>query len=407
MIRRANRCGFKAGNVNHALRKIDCAYEYFSISDADTILPPNYISSLLPYVLNPKVAFAQAAQRINPQQETPFAQFMGPNTDIHFRHYVSTKNRFGFVMWYGHGALMCRDIWEKLGGFPEIVTEDLAYSMKVREAGYEGVFVENVVCWEDFPPTYQQYRKRNEKWIRGTTECLLKFYPSFMKAAHIPWFEKLDVLVSGVSLLLALPFVLFLFLVGVALPLFFTHFQFQGPMIRMPILYEKTSLAIATQMQSNLFWSWDVFLLMIATVFAPLVPAIVDYFRRPKQMFRYLAAYIFCFFSLQVTSAIHLLVFLFTRKAIFPVTGDHSQFSQSQANYRGVLLIEVIAGVFFWAIGVTAQNIWFLPISVALCMSPCLFQWNLNPKMMRYAVFVPFMMTLEIIYLIGKRLPGL
>ena len=163
VIRRKNKNGFKAGNINYALRLLDAKFKYFSVSDSDTVIPRDYISSLLPYLTNPRIAFVQSAQATNISQQTQFARFMGPNTDIHFRHYASTKNRYGFVMWYGHGALLRRDVCERIGGIPEIATEDLAYSMKVREQGFEGIFVEKVCCYEDFPPTYKQYRKRNEK----------------------------------------------------------------------------------------------------------------------------------------------------------------------------------------------------------------------------------------------------
>lgn len=405
VLRRDIRAGFKAGNLNHALRNIDSDYEYFSVSDADTVLTPDYLSSLLTHIAAPNIAFAQSNQKTNPNQKTIFSQFMGINTDLHFQHYASTKNRFGFVMWYGHGALMRRDIWEKVGGFPEVVSEDLAYSIRIREAGYEGVFVEDVFCYEDFPPTYQQYRKRNEKWIRGTAQCLLKFYPSFIRAKHIPWFEKLDVLISGLSLLLDFPFVLLLLLVGIVLPLFYVHFQFSGPMLRMPIVYEKSFLGMAARTQSNIFFSWDVFLLMLATIFAPLLSAIADYFWRPKQMVRYLASYIFCFFSLLVTSTIHLLSFLFTGKAIFPVTGEKLPLLPC-ANLPWISGLEIILGVCFWIIGITTQNIWFLPVSVALISGPCLVKWSLNRKFIRYVIFAPFVMTLGIIYLIGRNLPG-
>ncbi|MCX5698777.1 MAG: glycosyltransferase [Candidatus Omnitrophica bacterium] len=421
VIRRNNRVGFKAGNLNHALNEISPNYEYFSVSDADTLLPPNYISALLVYALNPTIAFAQAAQKTSLNQKTNFARFMGLNTDIHFRRYASTKNQYGFVMWYGHGALLRRDIWEQVGGFPEIVTEDLAYSMQAREAGYAGVFVEDVVCEEDFPPTYQQYRKRNEKWIRGTAECLLKFYPSFVKSARISWIEKMDVLVSGLSLLTALPFLFFLLLSGIVLPLFFTHFQFLGPMFRAPILYDKNPLAIVTQLRGNLFWSWDVFLLMVASVFAPLVPACIDYRRHPRVVMRYLSTYIFCFFSLQVASAMHSIVVLVTGKAVFPVTGECARQDrqnvqriisqawarQAHANLAWIFLLEVIAGLVFWGIGAAAHNIWFLPVACALLLSPCVFKWNFNSWMMEYAAALPFVITLGIIYFIGKGLPGL
>lgn len=156
VIRRKGREGFKAGNINHAMRQVPREYEYFSISDADTLLPPDYIRNLFPYIADPKVAFVQAQLQSNQNTNTSFARYFAINTDIHFQHYAVTKNLYGFVMWYGHAALMRRDVYDLLGGFPEIATEDLAYSMIAKEHGFEGIYCDDVVCLEDFPPTYSQ-----------------------------------------------------------------------------------------------------------------------------------------------------------------------------------------------------------------------------------------------------------
>ncbi|MDD5669565.1 MAG: glycosyltransferase family 2 protein [Candidatus Omnitrophica bacterium] len=414
VIRRLERGGFKAGNLNNALRKIGPEYEFFSVSDSDTFLPQNYITRLLPFISDPAVAFAQSAQRIDPKQESLFAQFLGINTDIHFKHYASTKNRFGFVMWYGHGALMRRDVWEKIGGFPEIVTEDLAYSMLVRQAGYSGVFVDEVVCREDFPPTYKQYRKRNEKWIRGTTECLLKFFPSFFKCPSVPWFEKMDVLVSGVSLLLDFPFLCFMIITGILLPFSFPYFQFQGPMFKMPVLIDKAPLVLVTQLKANLFWSWDIFIMMLLAVFAPIIPVFIDYRRCPRQIARFTGAYIYCFFALQFVSSFHVLITLFTGRTVFPVTGEKENKSYdlqkdwvglSHANLNLIFCGEFLMGIFFLILGLATYNIWFLPVAFALCISPFLFKWNMDLTIVKYAVFLPLVMTLGIIYFIGRGLP--
>jgi len=227
VIRRPDRRGYKAGNINYGLGKIG-NYEYFSISDSDTILPFDYITKLLTYFVDSRVAFVQSRQEFNGNQKSIFAQYLGYQIELHCDHYVSTKNNYGFVMFYGHGALMRLDILKEIGGFPEVATEDLAYSMKIREKGYYGVYAENVTCKEDFPATYRQYRKRNEKWIKGTAECLFKYYPSFLKSKNVDWFEKFDVLVSAQSLLLSLPFFALLLLVGIILPFYYFHFQFQG-----------------------------------------------------------------------------------------------------------------------------------------------------------------------------------
>lgn len=319
-------------------------------------------------------------------------------------------------MWYGHAALMRRDVYDLLGGFPEIATEDLAYSMIAKEHGFEGIYCDDVVCLEDFPPTYSQYRLRNEKWIRGTTECLLKFYPTFFKDKNIPWFEKFDVLASAGTLLQSLPFVTFLILGGIILPIFYHHFQFAGPMFKLPVEYDRFSLGLIQHIQSNLFWSWDLFVLLIGTIFAPLVSVFIDYWRRPKQMLSYLAIYIFCFFSLQVISAIHVIVALLTKTAVFPVTGAKDQpdevtqkawFLRSHANLTQMLYVEFLIGIMFLLISALTQNLWFMPFIAGLVLSPGLFYWNLSPRFMRPVICVPFLTIMGIIYFIIQGLTGI
>lgn len=404
VIRRATRTGFKAGNVNHALRQIGAAYEYFSLSDADTVLPPDYITALLPSAAQPGIAFAQARQtsRTNATM-TPFARWMAYATDAHYLHYATTKNRFGFVMCYGHGALMRRAVWEAVGGFPEIATEDLAYSMEARRLGYEGVFVHEVVCHEEFPPTYRQYRKRNEKWIQGTMECLWRYYPAFLRAPHIPWMEKLDVLISAGSLLLALPFVLLLMLTGICLPLAFAHLQTQGPMLRLPVAQDHSLISWLAQLHGSLFWSWDVFGLVVATTLAPLVPAAIDLLRRPLTLLRYLAAYLFHFFALQVTSALHVVAFLLTRRAMFPVTGDAG--ALSLANDTAVFALEGLGGLLCAWLSLQTDNIWFLAPAAALLASPLVARWNFNVQLTRVIAVAPLAITCALMLLIGGNLP--
>ena len=225
IIRRRQKTGFKAGNINYGLRQVFQEYKYFSISDADTILPRTFIAKLLPYFNNKKIAFVQSRQRFNRKQDSSFAKSLGYQIDLHYDHYLRTKNKYGFVMFYGHGALIRTNVWEQAGGIPEIATEDLAFSIKIRELGYYGIYAEDVVCLEEYPATYRQYRRRNEKWIRGTAECLLKFYPQFAANKNIKWFEKVDVLMSAFSLLLALPFFILLMLVGIILPFYYSYFR--------------------------------------------------------------------------------------------------------------------------------------------------------------------------------------
>ena len=60
VVRRANRTGFKAGNLNHAL-KHRVIEPYFAIVDADEIVPRDFLCKLVPYLeYDPACGFVQA-----------------------------------------------------------------------------------------------------------------------------------------------------------------------------------------------------------------------------------------------------------------------------------------------------------------------------------------------------------
>ena len=63
VVRRENREGFKAGNLNHFLQgNVD--YDYFVVLDSDEILPKDYIQETLKYFdENEKIGVVQAAHK--------------------------------------------------------------------------------------------------------------------------------------------------------------------------------------------------------------------------------------------------------------------------------------------------------------------------------------------------------
>ncbi len=412
VIRRQNRNGYKAGNINNALRQIK-AFDYFSVSDADSILPNSYISGLLPYFHDKEIAFVQAKQVLNPQQRSNFAQYLGYQISLHSDHYMKTKNRFGYVMFYGHGAMLRMDVYHEAGGFPEIATEDLAYSMLIREKGYKGVYAGEVICYEDFPPTYQQYRRRNEKWIRGTTECLFKYYPSFVKSENITWMEKVDVLSAAILLLLPFPFFILLLLVGAVLPFFYSHFRFQGMMFQIPIEFDNSLLKLMVNTTGNLFWRKDFFIMLLVSIIAPIIPAIVELKEYPSKRMKFIIMNSFMFYATEITSSLNFIAYIITRKATFPVTGHNAKknavsgsgfMGNPLANHSSTVVFEGVFALGFLLISLITNNIWFLSFASGLAISIILLRFGFENKVVRYLISVPISILLIIVILIGKTL---
>ncbi|MCM8813404.1 MAG: glycosyltransferase [Candidatus Omnitrophica bacterium] len=413
VIRRKERAFYKAGNLNHALSLIAVDYEFFSVSDADSRIPPEFIIKLLPYFVVPDIGFVQAMNIVNPQQPSYLAQAMGFNLQLHYRRYVVPRERYGFVMFHGHGALLRTDVWRKTGGFPEIVSEDLGFSTRMRVMGYYGVLAADCICYEDYPPTYRHYRRRTEKWIKGTMEFLSREFFALLRAKNVFWFEKIDVFVSGISLALGFPFLLFLLMGSIALPLYFMSFRASGPVFIPAIPEGKTVVSLVTGLRYNTYWTLDYYLIMLLTIFYPLVPVLIDLVRRPVKMLRYMSISTYLFLSTLVWVSYQSIFFLWKRKADFLVTAHEGREKQSGAaatsfflarRHRVVAAAEYAFGALFALLTAGTNNLWLVSVAAALISSPLLVQYGMESRPLRLLLHVPFIGSVAVLFFIGHSL---
>src|SRR5205085_191339 len=95
-----------------------------------------------------------------------------------------------------------RNCWEDIGGFPEIVSEDLAFAVEARKKGWRGYFAEHVICYEEFPQDFRAFRIRHMKWTRGTCQLLACKATRIIFCPILTTVEKIDILLA----LIRLPF---------------------------------------------------------------------------------------------------------------------------------------------------------------------------------------------------------
>jgi len=173
VLRRGTKRGFKAGNLNDAIKKIPAA-DWILLIDADQHLPPSYISHFvarLPENADTNVAFVQAAHYANPTpRESYFQQYLSPEVSLYYARDLGLRNTFGFVPLLGHGAMISKSALSAVEGFPEVVSEDFAFAIRVANAGLRGEYVEDIVSTESFPYDFGGFTTRLKKFAAGTAE---------------------------------------------------------------------------------------------------------------------------------------------------------------------------------------------------------------------------------------------
>ncbi|MBU6374347.1 MAG: glycosyltransferase, partial [Alphaproteobacteria bacterium] len=416
VVRRADRRGFKAGNLNHALENV-AAEPFFAVVDADEILPPNFLTDLVPHLVrNDSCGFVQANHRSRPDSETRLAQDLGVGIDIHWKWYQPLRNRYGFVMFLGHGAVLRRASWEAVGGFPELVSEDLAFAIAIREHGYHGRFVEDVVCFEEFPETVRAFRVRHVKWTRGTCEFLQHWMSPLLRAKKITTVEKLDILFPTLNLPLTFFFFLFMINAAVFLPLALgsvrpVTFVLAGHELAMPVLTFKPGV--------ERIFGTDFYLITLMTIVAPILCFILDLARKPVRLARFLADSTALYAALSPLTFIAVLGYVFTRKAQFLVTGStHGSsarlatsarefWSRTHPDYAGVKAFEIAMGAGFVVTALATFQISFAGVALGFMALPLMHGdgWKSGPT--APIVWAPFVLMMAGVALGATSVLGL
>ena len=214
LVRRANREGFKAGNLNNYLQgKTD--YDYFVVLDSDERIPENYITEVLKYYAYSKeVGVVQAAHKATKGRNL-FQNLMGLSVKSNGKICQVMKNFYGSNALIGHGMTISRACYEATGGFPKVVAEDISFAIDVKNSGYRVLYAPNIVCEEEFPIDYLCLKKRQAKWVQGNVEFMKKYNHS-ITASKMTWYEKLDVRLSHYNLPI-IPMLSFLIVVNTIL----------------------------------------------------------------------------------------------------------------------------------------------------------------------------------------------
>lgn len=386
IIRRKENKGFKAGNINNALRMIGNRYKYICVVDADEQIPPTFIRETVAILEgNKNIGFVQASHR--QYSETKYGKLTGDGIDLHWNYFLPARNRFGFVYYYGHGAMLRYQAINDVGGFPEVVSEDLALTVKLRESGYLGYYDHDIKCYEETPPSYHAFRRRNKKVVSGTLEFLTKFYPSFLRSSNVSIIEKIDLLISSSIIYLPIPFVCFLILLHCIIPFFGegSHIMLIHPFTQDNEFYIRKVSKMFLPL-----WKWDFMFFVFFTVFSPFFYLIPNVLRTPWKAILYFLRMGAINLSMCIHTIWTTLCWFINRRTTFISTGDRSQ----RSNSSFIKYLECLIGFLMITLGGFSGSFCLLAVGLSLVLVPSLTKNNLDGRLAMTVVIFPMIMTI-------------
>jgi len=162
----------------------------------------------------------------------------------------------------------------------------------------------------------------------------------------------------------------------------------------------------------NMYWSFDFYLIVLIGILYPVLPAIAEFWKKPRQWIHYLFISTGVYTSLTVSSTLSILSNLVTGITFFPTTGDmeenqvvdqNTHWFDFRSNTVKVIFFEILSGLALLWVSVKSHNLWFLPLAAACLLTPALIHKKYT-RSLRIFLYLPFLIQLVLIVLIGKNL---
>jgi cellulose synthase (UDP-forming) len=190
-LRRTERSGAKAGNINHALDRTDAPYVV--VLDCDHVPEPHFLEATLGSFSDERVAFVQAPQYYANWDRGEIPAAAWGQQALFFGPIARGKDGHDAMFCCGTNVVFRRSALEGVGGFPlESVTEDFELSIRLHERGWRSRYVPEVLAHGLGPEDMASYVSQQQRWSRGCLAAL----PTVLRSA-LPLRLKLQYLLSA------------------------------------------------------------------------------------------------------------------------------------------------------------------------------------------------------------------
>lgn len=188
---RTDRVGFKAGALAEGLPH--ATGDFVALFDTDFVPPPDFLLRVMGGFADPRVGMVQTRWGHMNAADSLLTRAQSVLLDGQFLIEHISRSRSG--RWFNFNGTA--GVWRKqalldAGGWtPDTLTEDLDISYRAQLAGWRFVYMPNVVCPAELPPTVSGFRSQQHRWAKGMIQTSLKLLPRLWRSAA-PWPVRLE-----------------------------------------------------------------------------------------------------------------------------------------------------------------------------------------------------------------------
>lgn len=171
---RDDSAGAKAGNMNHALRRLatEGPPDFIAVLDADFVPHRNFLSRALPLFHDATVGLVQTPQHFfnaDPiQHNLDLSRSYPDEQRFFFDHLQPSRDAWGIAFCCGTSSVVRWSAIDEIGGFPtESVTEDFMLTLALQERGHRTVYLDEPLSEGLAPEGLKEYIGQRARWCLG------------------------------------------------------------------------------------------------------------------------------------------------------------------------------------------------------------------------------------------------
>ena len=191
--------GAKAGALNYCLEVMAPETEVVAVIDADYYARPDFLSRLVGFFADPRIGYVQTPHDYRDYAGSVYLnacywEYM-PNNKVE----MPGVSEYGGAFTIGTMCLLRASVLKQIGGWAEwCLTEDSEVSVRLRAAGFEGIYLGETYGRGLIPDTFEDYKKQRFRWTAGPVQQLRRHWRLFLPAPFAPpmpgWTKLLEIL---------------------------------------------------------------------------------------------------------------------------------------------------------------------------------------------------------------------
>ncbi|MBI4319609.1 MAG: glycosyltransferase [Chloroflexi bacterium] len=172
----------KGGNHNAWGAEHGDEYDFVAQMDVDFIPKPDFLEKTLGYFQDPSVAFVGSPQIYGNQDASWITRGAAEQAFIFYGPMQKGLYGKGMQLLIGANHVLRTAAWRDVDGYAGHIVEDHLTGMKIYARGWKSVYVPEVLCVGEGPPSMAAYLTQQTRWAFGCLDILFRHTPRFMSS---------------------------------------------------------------------------------------------------------------------------------------------------------------------------------------------------------------------------------